>query len=242
MGLSTSQLRDAWAPPCAASTFVTLDLYGEGRVTVDPRTRDAVAALDACLRDASYETRKNDTGAYNCRQITGGSGYSLHAYGIALDINWQSNPYGPNLVTDMPKAMTDAITALRTNNGCRVWEWGGSWSGNKDAMHFEIDCRPADLATGIAGGTAPPAELPGPPPEGAPSMFVVIHTLGTFALFGHVLFEFQTFEEYVQATEGSPAVPVLAIGDEVPMGGRQWLLEWLLDRLNEQSRAATAAA
>ena len=56
-----------------------------------PRCVDAVHALDAVLREWSYETRSADTGAYNCRQITGGSGYSLHAYGIALDINWQSN-------------------------------------------------------------------------------------------------------------------------------------------------------
>ena len=38
--------------------------------------------------------------------------------------------------------MTDEIQAMRTNNGQRVWEWGGSWSSNKGAMHFEIDCTP----------------------------------------------------------------------------------------------------
>lgn len=238
MGLSTSQLRSAWAPPCAASSFVTIDLHGEGRVTVDPRMREAVQRLNDILIKWNYRTRKNDTGAYNCRQITGGSGYSLHAYGIALDINWTTNPYGPNLVTDMPQGMVNEITALRTNNGKRVWEWGGSWSGNKDAMHYEADCAPADLATGIAGSTSPAPTPPGDPSTipGVPNMFISVHSIGLYALFGHVLFEFQTFEEYVQATESSPKVPVLGVGDEVPMGGRQWLV----DRLNEQSVRATS--
>jgi hypothetical protein len=236
MGLSTSQLRSAWAPPCAASTFVTLNLNGEGRVTVDPRMREAVTRLNDVLVKWNYFTRKNDTGAYNCRQITGGSGYSLHAYGIALDINWSTNPYGPNLVTDMPQGMVNEITALKTNNGKRVWEWGGSWSGNKDAMHYEVDCTPADLATGIAGSQAP---TPVPPTSttlpGEPTMFLSVHSIGLYALIGHVLFEFQEFDEYVQATESSPKVPIMGIGDAVPMGGRQWLV----DRLNEQSVRAT---
>lgn len=164
---STSELRSLWAPPCNSGTFVTLTLHGGGRVSVDPRMLDAVLCLDAILKAWDYRTRQADTGAYNCRQITGGSGYSLHAYGIALDLNWSTNPYGPTLITDMPAGMVDDITALRTNNGRRVWEWGGSWSGNKDAMHYEVDCGPADLATGIANSGPPPA-------IGAEQMFAII--------------------------------------------------------------------
>jgi len=168
MGLNTSQLRDVWDPPCNSSGFVTITLHGGGRVTVDPRMVEAVNRLNDILVDWDYRTRASDTGAYNCRQITGGSGYSLHAYGIALDLNWSSNPYGPNLITDMPQGMVDAITGLRTNNGCRVWEWGGSWSNNKDAMHYEADCSPADLATGIQGGVKPLPEI------GKDQMFALI--------------------------------------------------------------------
>jgi hypothetical protein len=164
MGLSTSQLRDAWDPPCNSSTYVTISLHGDGRVTVDPRMREAVDRLNAVLLSWNYQTRASDTGAYNCRQITGGSGYSLHSYGIALDLNWTSNPYGPNLVTDMPRGMVDDILALHTNNGKRVWEWGGDWSNNKDAMHYEVDCAPADLATGIVGSFAQPPPVE-PKPE-----------------------------------------------------------------------------
>lgn len=154
MSLSTSALRREWAPHCPdASKRTTVDLYGDGRVNVLRDIVPAVEALDACLRAHGYRTRRADTGAYNCRRITGGTGYSLHAYGIALDINWQSNPYGPRLVTDMPRPMVDAIKAIRTNTGAQVWRWGGDYRTNKDAMHFEVVCTRADIASGIAGTT-----------------------------------------------------------------------------------------
>lgn len=153
MALTTSQLRAAWSPAC----------QDKG----DPY-RAAYAALDAAFEAHDYRPRAGVTGAYNCRSITGGSGYSLHAYGpakpyafwtgvkiatsLAVDINWDKNPYGPRLVTDMPRAMIDDILAIRTNSGAQVWGWGGNYRGNKDAMHFEIVCTPADLATGITEG------------------------------------------------------------------------------------------
>lgn len=157
---TTQQLRDWWEPPCVGP-FVKVELHGEGAVTVRPEILPAVAALDACLKAHDYRTRKGDTGAYNCRVITGGTKYSLHAYRIAMDLNWQSNPYGPSLVTDMPPAMVADIKAIRTRNGKQVWRWGGDYSGNKDAMHFEITCSPADLAAGIA----PPQEADEVTPE-----------------------------------------------------------------------------
>lgn len=154
---TTTQLRSWWAPACEGP-FSTVSLHGTGRVTVRSSVVPAVVALNSRLKAHNYQTRRADTGGYNCRKITGGTGYSLHAYGTAIDINWQSNPYGPRLVTDMPAAMIADIKAIRTRNGKQVWRWGGNYSGNKDAMHFEVCCSPADLGTGIAAPTAPPPE------------------------------------------------------------------------------------
>ena len=155
MALTTSQLRRAWGPAKKprGATFI-----------------DAYQALDDVLRRWKFDAGKGDTGAYNPRPITGGTDWSLHAYGpgdeftfwwgskvttaLAVDIDWQNNPYGPRLVTNMSRAMVDEIEAIRTVNGKQVWSWGGDYSGNKDAMHFEIVCTPDDLATGIAGGIA----------------------------------------------------------------------------------------
>ena len=149
---STAELRILWAPACTAP-FARLNLYGEGVVTVDVLVVDALKALNAVLIDWDYRTRRADTGAYNCRQITGGTSYSLHAYGIAVDLNWNTNPYGRTLVTDMAIGMIEAIEGIRTAGGVQVWRWGGRYSNNKDAMHFEVVASPAELARGIQSQT-----------------------------------------------------------------------------------------
>lgn len=155
--LNTTALRKAWAPPCVGP-WARVTLHGGAVVTVDPLIVPAVLELSRIFEKWGYRATPPDTGAMNCRRITGGTGYSLHAYGIALDINWAQNGYGPKLVTDMPRAMVDEIKALRTRDGWQVWGWGGDYSGNKDAMHYEIVCHPHNLATGIQGTTQPKEE------------------------------------------------------------------------------------
>ena len=163
--LSTAQLRTQYAPPCTGP-LVRVALHGDGKVTVRDVAVDAVRALNAVLVAHDYRTRVADTGAYNCRRVTGGTGYSLHAYGIALDLNWNSNPYRTDakLITDMPAAMTNAIKRIRTRSGRQVWGWGGDYRTIKDAMHFEIVCPLADLRGGINPATVPgSATLPSGP-------------------------------------------------------------------------------
>lgn len=69
-------------------------------------------------------------GCYNPRLNRGGDpGYSLsrHAWGIAIDLNPSTNPYGS--VPTLPLAVVEAF---------RRWgfSWGGTWS-TPDGMHFE---------------------------------------------------------------------------------------------------------
>ena len=73
-------------------------------------------------------------------------------------MNPSKNPYGTNK-TDMPKPFTDAVLGLRTGSGARVFTWGANWTptASADPMHFQIDCSPADVATGIVGYTSPRA-------------------------------------------------------------------------------------
>ncbi len=159
MRLTTSGARREWSPACTFEKR-TIALHGQGRITVRVECVEAFLALDDCLRAHHYLTRAADTGAYVCRAITGGTGYSLHAFGIACDINWQTNPYGKRLVTDMPRAMVDDILSIKTGNGEHVFGWGGNYARNKDAMHFEVLCSRADLATGIRRVSIPPTPQP----------------------------------------------------------------------------------
>jgi hypothetical protein len=58
---------------------------------------------------------------------------STHSWGIAFDINWDTNPMGSKLVTDLPLVFLSAFED-------QGWEWGGRWRSVKDAMHFQY-CR-----------------------------------------------------------------------------------------------------
>lgn len=53
---------------------------------------------------------------------------SLHAYGVAVDINWDKNKVGSS--GDIPAG----IVALFKQFG---WSWGGFWTKPKDPMHFQ---------------------------------------------------------------------------------------------------------
>ncbi|HEX2202125.1 MAG TPA: peptidoglycan-binding protein [Longimicrobium sp.] len=160
MARTTQQLREIWAPPCTGP-FVTRALVPGVRVTVRAAAAEAVQALGSVLQAHRYPVRAGDTGAYNCRRITGGTGWSLHAYGIAVDVNWNTNPFRRDrLVTDMPLAMIADVYRVRTLQGVTVWRWGGDWDrdpatphSNYDAMHFEVIASPAELAAGIDWST-----------------------------------------------------------------------------------------
>lgn len=151
---STSELRKLWAPACERQLQV-MTLHSGARISVAVETVEAFRALDGVMQAFSYSPRAGDTGAYNCRRITNGNGFSLHAYGIAADINWNSNPYRDDnvLVTDMPVAMVEAIKGIRTKGGARVFRWGGDYSSVKDAMHYEVVASRTELSTGIDWAT-----------------------------------------------------------------------------------------
>lgn len=161
MVLSTQGVRDAWGPSCATAADLTAFTHWTGvTVTCNRLIVPALQALDTILEAHAYRPRAG-TGCFNCRAITGGTKLSTHAFGVADDINPPENPYSTSkLVTDMPRDMVDEILAIRTNSGAQVWTWGGDWDGHPDtgedvydAMHYQIACTPAELATGINWAT-----------------------------------------------------------------------------------------
>jgi len=95
----------------------------------------------------------NNTSAFNYREITGGGSLSNHAYGRAIDINPQQNPY----VTyngDIPTYWhTNAAPYIDRTSGdphvivegdvcynafiAHGFSWGGHWDNPVDYQHFE---------------------------------------------------------------------------------------------------------
>ncbi len=100
----------------------------------------------------------NNTSAFNYRQVSTGTGkLSNHAYGRAIDINPQTNPY---VYSDGKGAHENAREywqrdvslwkreidrAAYIGNDTEIyrifkkygWTWGGDWSPEKDYQHFE---------------------------------------------------------------------------------------------------------
>jgi hypothetical protein len=95
------------------------------------------------------------TASFECRQAvpspcTGGTGtgtWSMHAYGLAVDLNPRENPYVGCGQSRDPTAQSYRNRSRKRRGmvGGRTvrafasigWGWGGSWSGNtKDYMHF----------------------------------------------------------------------------------------------------------
>lgn len=107
---------------------------------------------------------------YSFRQVRGGSSYSNHASGTAIDCNAPRHPLGRSgTFSAAQRAQIQAI--LDHCNG--VVRWGGSYRGRKDEMHFEINVGPGDsrvgrLARRIRGGNGGP-EDPEDPPKNPPA-------------------------------------------------------------------------
>jgi len=90
----------------------------------------------------------DNTSAFNCRTVKGTGNWSLHAYGLAVDINPIENPYVYDGKVDPPAGAPYADRSptrkgMITAGGPVVrafsdvgWAWGGYWSSGQDYQHF----------------------------------------------------------------------------------------------------------
>jgi len=138
--------------------------YPSGRVglRVANVAAQAFRALAAVMLYYGYGFEETAGGTLNCRYIGGTTTTSFHAHGTAGDYNPSRNRYrkAAGLIqwgrqTDMPKAMVEAIEAIKAISGHTVFEWGGRWWNVKDPMHYELDIYRAHLTTGINLATLP---------------------------------------------------------------------------------------
>jgi hypothetical protein len=115
---------------------------------------ERVALVDVAGGSDDAAMAANLTTAFNCRAVTGGSGWSEHAYGRAIDINPIQNPYISSRGTVLPPAgaayrdRTSGAIGLIAEGGPAVaafdsvgWHWGGRWRSIKDYQHFSASGR-----------------------------------------------------------------------------------------------------
>jgi peptidoglycan hydrolase-like protein with peptidoglycan-binding domain/muramidase (phage lysozyme) len=176
--MSETAQRQAWRTFDSADDAMTEIAFGPARIKVARPTVPAWNALQTVLFSHDYSIRDDDTHGYFPRNIEGTATRSLHALGIAIDVNATTNPVRktPNrrkvwfsekrtqadraqdvllntADTDMTPEMIDDVRSVKTFEGKNVFGWGGNWTNKKDPMHFHIDVTPQELAAGIDPST-----------------------------------------------------------------------------------------
>ena len=93
----------------------------------------------------------NNTSAFNCRRTSGGTAWSQHSYGRAIDVNPVQNPYFSGGVVEPPAGKPYATRSplrkgmvtwtVRDAFADIGWYWGGQWRYSKDYQHFSSNNR-----------------------------------------------------------------------------------------------------
>ncbi len=172
--------RSTWVPGCPVAAedlaWVRLSFWGfderrhTGELLVNRAAAEEVVAVFARLYAARFPIEEmrittraeqdlpptgdgNDTGSFDCRSTRGGSSYSQHAYGLAVDLNPFQNPYqkGELVLPELASSYLDRSwvrPGMITPGGPVVrafaeigWTWGGTWTSLKDLHHFSANGR-----------------------------------------------------------------------------------------------------
>lgn len=172
--------RSTWTESCPIArddlAWVQLTFWGfddarhTGELLLDRRVADDVVQVFAELYEAEFPIEEmrittsaeldlpptgdgNNTGAFVCRATTGGTSFSQHAYGRAVDINPFQNPYvkGERVLPELASAYLDRSEVrpgMILPDGVVVqafrdigWGWGGTWRSLKDLHHFSANNR-----------------------------------------------------------------------------------------------------
>jgi hypothetical protein len=172
--------RSTWTPECPVTldelAYVTVSHRGfdglshTGELIVNAAYADAIGAVFGQLWDAKFPIEQmrviradeldapptgdgNVTTAFVCRPAVGSGNWSMHAYGLAIDLNPFHNPYlkGDLVLPELASFYADRDLALpgMIVEGDPVvtafqsigWFWGGRWSTLDDWMHFSVNNR-----------------------------------------------------------------------------------------------------
>jgi hypothetical protein len=124
--------------------------------------------------DDNASMRENNSSAFNDRSITGRAVISLHAYGLAIDLNPIQNPYlvrsgeaikieplaggdYVNRLNDRPwkqqrSGMVEPVVRVFADEGFLMW--GGYWDDPVDYQHFQVGQKLAEQLAGSSPAVA----------------------------------------------------------------------------------------
>lgn len=173
--------RSTWTPGCPVAagdlSWVRLTFWGfddrrhTGELLVNRTVADDVVRAFGDLYAARFPIEQmhittraeqsapptgdgNDTSAFNCRPVRGQTtGFSEHAYGLAVDVDPFQNPYTKGDVV-LPELATSYVDRGDVRPGMILpdgpvvaafrrigWGWGGAWHSLQDRQHFSLHDR-----------------------------------------------------------------------------------------------------
>jgi len=165
----TTPLSRGWGQSCNVQ-LARVNL-SEASISVNAGIAELVGLIMRANEAQGYVYRKGDTGCYNCRSLRQGGDWSWHAWALAIDCNWGTNPMRYPVQTDRP-----SWEIQRWNR--YGFGWGGDYdpSNPPDAMHVEFHGTPQQAVAALAlarkelGGNLPQQpNPPAPQPQPAPS-------------------------------------------------------------------------
>jgi hypothetical protein len=144
----------------------------EGALVVHRRAAPALVKVFRQLHAARFPIRRlepvsryrgsdraamaaDNTSAFNCRRVNSAAtgAWSMHAYGLAIDVNPVENPYVWSGGVSPPAGRAH-LDRTRYRPGYAVeggvlvrafasvgWQWGGRWGSAKDYQHFSENGR-----------------------------------------------------------------------------------------------------
>lgn len=124
-----------------------------------------IQTIDHYKGDDEKSMEDNNSSAFNCRKIMGQNIYSIHSYGLAIDINPVQNPYMVKLqgaVKIFPASGKEYVDRSKLREGMvsdneveifrenKLIGWGGNWQSIKDWQHFEVSREHAEEIIGLS--------------------------------------------------------------------------------------------
>jgi D-alanyl-D-alanine carboxypeptidase len=175
------QVRYSWHPGCPVALsrlrLITMTYRGfdhkvhTGRLVVNAGVTGKLILVFGKLFAMRYPIRRmvpvdayhgsdfasiqaDNTSAFNCREATGSSSWSEHAYGLAVDLDPCENPYvsadgyeaHKRCRTYVDRSLHDPGVIHAGDKAVRAfasagWGWGGTWQGARDYQHFSANGR-----------------------------------------------------------------------------------------------------
>jgi hypothetical protein len=156
--------------PGDKADLVTIQSPDGAKFTVARKVAPQFSSFLTDLHGTGYALNPKTSGGYNDRNIAGRAIKSQHAFGNAIDLNWDVNARRAGNRGNLPANVSD----IAAKHGIA---WGGTWK-NPDPMHFEVSTltpgAPAssymanNAATQATNGAPMATPIGGPPIAGGP--------------------------------------------------------------------------